>query len=49
MTLDLKELKRLHDKAYSYSQITRERASDDLVFYHVTQWDDGLLAESQLQ
>lgn len=46
--LTLDQLKKLHDKAYAYSQITRERASDDLVFYHVTQWDDGLLAESQL-
>ncbi len=47
--LTLEELKTLHDKAYNYSQVTRERGSDDLVFYHVTQWDDGLLAESQLQ
>lgn len=47
--LELKELKDLHDKAYTYNQITRERASDDMVFYHVTQWDDSLLGDSQLQ
>ena len=47
--LELKELKDLHDKAYTYNQITRERASDDMVFYHVTNWDDSLLGDSQLQ
>jgi hypothetical protein len=46
--MELKELKRLHDAAYNSSQVTRERASDDLVFYWVTQWDDNVLAESQL-
>jgi hypothetical protein len=49
MSLELKELKTLHDKAFNHGQITREKASDDLVFYHVTQWDDNLLGESQLQ
>lgn len=47
--MDLEELKRLHDKAFNRGQVTREQASDDLVFYHVTQWDDNLLGESQLQ
>lgn len=47
--MDLQELKRLHDKAYDHGQITRERAADDMVFYWVTQWDDNLLGESQLQ
>lgn len=47
--LDLLELKRFHDKAYDNGQVTRERASDDIVFAHVTQWDDNLLGESQLQ
>lgn len=47
--LDHTEIKRLHDKAYQSGQVTRERASDDLVFYWVTQWDDNLLGESQLQ
>ena len=47
--MDLLELKGLHDKAYQANQITREQASDDLVFYWVTQWDDQLLTDSQLQ
>lgn len=46
--LTLEEIKKLHDKAYEAGQVTRERASDDLVFYWVTQWDDNLLGESQL-
>ena len=46
--MDLIELKRLHDKAYTAGQVTRERAADDLVFYWVTQWDDNILADSQL-
>ena len=48
MSLDLKELKDLHDKAYEKGQVTRQRAADDMVFYFVTQWDDLLLDESQL-
>ncbi len=48
MSLDLIELKRLHDKAFIVGQITRERASNDIVFYWLTQWDDQLLSESQL-
>ncbi len=47
--MDLKELKTLHDKAYNAGQVPREQASDDLVFYWVTQWDDQLLNDSQLQ
>ncbi|MFW0778452.1 MAG: portal protein [Rickettsiales bacterium] len=47
--MDLKTLKTLHDKAYNHGQVPREQASDDLVFYYVTQWDDNLLGESQLQ
>ena len=46
--LELDEIKRFHDKAYVSGQVTRERASDDLVFYWVTQWDDNILQESQL-
>lgn len=48
MALTLEQLKKLHDKAYTYSQVTRERAADDLVFYWVSQWDDNLLNDSQL-
>jgi len=47
--MDLVELKRLHDKAYSNGQQPREQASDDLVFYWVTQWDDNILGSTQLQ
>lgn len=47
--LELDTIKKLHDKAYQSGQVTRERAADDMVFYHVTQWDDNLLADSQLQ
>lgn len=47
--LDLNDLKSMHDRAYQANQITREQASDDLVFYWVTQWDDQLLNDSQLQ
>lgn len=47
--LELDELKRLHDKAYTHGQTTRDKASDDLIFANITQWDDNLLGESQLQ
>lgn len=47
--LTLKKLKDLHDKAYCYGQDTRLRAADDMLFYHVTQWDDSTLGESSLQ
>jgi len=47
--MELQTLKELHDKAYSSNQVTREQAADDLVFYWVTQWDDQLLSDSQLQ
>ena len=48
MPLELTELKRLHDKAYTASQTTRERGADDLVFYWITQWDENVLQDSQL-
>lgn len=47
--MELDELKRNVDKDYQHNQVTREQSSDDLVFYHVTQWDDNLLSTSQLQ
>lgn len=47
--LTLAKLKSLHDKAYCYGQETRLRAADDMLFYHVTQWDDSTLGESSLQ
>jgi hypothetical protein len=48
MPLKLIDLKRLHDKAYISGQTNRERASDDLVFYWVTHWDDTLLQDIQM-
>lgn len=47
--LDHNELATLHDKAFVHNETTREQAANDLVFYHVTQWDDNLLAGSSLQ
>ena len=46
--LEIKDLKELQDKAFIHGQVTRERAADDMVFYWVTQWDDGAIADSQL-
>lgn len=46
--MELKDLKKKHDKAYNSGQSTREKASDDLVFYHITQWDDGLSENTDL-
>lgn len=47
--LTLTQLKELHDKAYCHGQTTRLRAADDMMFYHITQWDDSTLGESSLQ
>lgn len=49
MPLNAKQIRQLHDKAYSHNQTTRERAADDMLFAVVTQWDDNLLGESTLQ
>ena len=48
MTLDLKKLKELQDKAYSHGYDTRLKAADDLLFAWVTQWDDAYLSNSNL-
>jgi hypothetical protein len=48
MLMELSDIKKAVDKAYERSQITRERAADDLVFFWITQWDDNTLSESQL-
>lgn len=48
MKLDLIEIKRLHDLNFQANQTTREKAADDRVFSRVSQWDDGLLEDSQL-
>ena len=47
--LTLKKLQSLQGKAYCHGQTTREKAADDMLFYYVTQWDDGILGESTLQ
>ena len=47
--LDHKQIMDMHDASYERGQVIRERAADDLVFAWVTQWDDQLLGESQLQ
>jgi outer membrane murein-binding lipoprotein Lpp len=47
--LELEDLKSMQDKAYTHNQVPREKAADDMVFYWVSQWDDNLLSESQLQ
>lgn len=49
MPLNAKQIRELHDKAFSHNQVTRERAADDMLFAVVTQWDDNLLGESSLQ
>lgn len=46
--IELKELKDMNDSAFNNGVITRERAADDMVFYWVTQWDDIMLAETEL-
>lgn len=47
--MELEDLKRDFDKDFQHNEVTREQASDDLVFYLVTQWDDNLLSSSNLQ
>ena len=48
MSLTIEEIHSLHESGYNANQTTRERGSDDLVFYWVTQWDDTILDETQL-
>lgn len=47
--MELEDYKRDFDKDFQHNEVTREQASDDLVFYLVTQWDDNLLSSSNLQ
>ena len=49
MSLKLSQLKRLHEKAFVSGQVTRERASDDLLFYWITHWDDQTWSDSELE
>lgn len=46
--LILRQIKTMHDRAFEYNQITRQRAANDMVFYHITQWDDAFLDELPL-
>lgn len=46
--MELEEIKRLFDQNYTANQTTREKAADDRVFAWVSQWDDGMLEDSQL-
>ena len=46
---DIDEIRGLHDRAYEKNQQTREDAANDMVFAWITQWDDSLLGESQLE
>ncbi len=48
MALNLRELKTYHDKAYDNGQVTRDNASDDLVFAFINQWDADYLTNSTL-
>lgn len=48
MPLDLKDIKEATDKDWTYGQTPREMASNDLVFYWITHWDDQMLDDSQL-
>ncbi len=48
MSLELDELKKNFDKDFTAGEVTREIASDDLVFYYVTHWDGDYLTRLQL-
>lgn len=47
--LTLKKLQSLQGKAYCHGQETREKAADDMTFYHVSQWSDDILSATTLQ
>ena len=47
--ISLCDLKEMQEKAYSRGIITREKSSEDLVFYWVTQWQDDALGVVSLQ
>ena len=47
--LNIEDIKYMHDRAYEKNQQTREDAANDMVFCWITQWDDSLLGESQLE
>jgi len=47
--LTAEEIRKLHDKAFTHNQTTREKAADDLLFFWISQWDDTQLGASSLQ
>jgi hypothetical protein len=47
--LTAEQIKKLHDKGYTHGQTTRQKASDDMLFALVSQWDDNFLSGSTLQ
>jgi hypothetical protein len=49
MKLTFDQIRKKFDADYCYNQRTRERAAADLVFYHITHWDDSMLEASPLQ
>tara|TARA_R110002020_G_scaffold461823_1_gene680973 strand:+ start:5026 stop:7107 length:2082 start_codon:yes stop_codon:yes gene_type:complete len=46
--LTLEQLKKNFDTDFNHGIEPREQASNDLIFYHVTQWDNNLIDDSQL-
>lgn len=46
--LDLKDLKKMQERAYQSGYDTRLKAADDMVFAWVTQWDDEHLSGTDL-
>ena len=48
MELSLQQIKDMHDHNFQANQVTRRKAADDRIFSRVSQWDDGLLEDSQL-
>lgn len=47
--MDAKEIRKLHDRAYTRNQETRERAADDWSFYWITQWSKDLFQQATIQ
>ena len=46
---DIEDIKAMHDRAFEKNQQTREDAANDMVFCWISQWDDSLLGDSQLE
>lgn len=46
--LDLIDIKEMHDEAFQANENTRSQASNDAIFYWITQWDEASLDSSML-